>query len=125
MLRGVFGDAGGHKLPLRLFLETTKGDDNSETLLRLGSESLNDMMQWSSMVSDVWDPLGLQMAGRGRGLGGEGGSMRWWKPRWLGGGANTAFSITSAMFRVRHDPNEDRNMREIRIFSRFSMAHTE
>lgn len=30
------------------------------------------------------------------------------------------FSITSVMFLDRHDPNDDRNMREIRSLNRFS-----
>lgn len=43
------------------------------------------------------------------------------------GGANTVFSITSVRLRVLHDPNEDRNMREIRSLRRlwFSMANSE
>lgn len=81
----------------------TKGDDHSE-ILRLGRESLNDRMQVLLMVL------------------GEGGSTS------MGlGGANTAFSITSVRLRVLHDPNEDRNMREIRSLRRFwfSMANSE
>lgn len=64
--------------------------------------------------------MGVKIDGKGRSLG-EMGSMSL-KDGWLWlCGVKTAFSMTSLKFRVRHEPNEDRNMREIRVLSRLSI----
>jgi hypothetical protein len=63
--------------------------------------------------------LRMQIEGKGRALGGKW-SIKW-KFLWFWG-TNTAFSATSDKFRVRHEP---RNMREIRNLNRFSIRERE
>jgi hypothetical protein len=79
-------------------------------------------MQLRLMVSGVCNGFGLQMEGKGRCIGDEGSIM--WKFCWFSG-RNTAFSTTSERFRDRHEPNEARNMREIRSLNRFSIRERE
>lgn len=62
------------------------------------------------------------MEGKGRAFGDKGSSI--WKLWWFCG-TKTAFSTASEMFRDRHEPNEARNIREIRSLNRFSMRERE
>lgn len=104
-------------LPLRMTPQRN-GEEHSEILLRLVEESLADTARRWSKVSERKTEENALFFGEE-----EGGSMKWklWR---FSGGLNTGFSITSVKFRVLQEPNEDRNIREIRILRRFwfSMA---
>lgn len=130
MLNGEIGEAGGHIMrPLWLLLllvvvVRAKGEYCSETL-RLGTLSMQQVLLKiiiCGCVVVISGHLGRQMEGKGPGLGDKSGSviiiMKW---ELLFLCVCLVTTSDSDMFRDRHDPNEERNMREIRSFKRLSI----
>lgn len=129
-MNGEVGEAGGHiTCPLWLLLVVVvkaKGEYCSETLL-LGAVSMQQVLLKiiiCGCVVVISGHLGRQMEGKGRGLGDKIGSVIiiifMWELLFLWVSLTT--TSDSDMFRDRHDPNEERNRREIRSFNRFSIS---